>query len=153
MVFRTLRYRIQQDLIERKSKVMISAKPVIVLQLPEQLVVGRAQLFFREIEAFLKADRPCLVFDFSAVSRVDSAGVEMLLNSMEEVMKRNGDLKLAAIPHGAATILKLTKVDGLFDIFDDTYDAVESFRGLSAYSLQASPAWSGGSPRESGRAM
>ncbi len=54
---------------------MITERPVVVLQLPENLVAGHAQIFFREIEALLKADRPRVVFDFSAVSRIDRSGV------------------------------------------------------------------------------
>jgi anti-anti-sigma factor len=107
---------------------MTTKRPVIVLELPEKLVLGRAHLFFHEVEEFLKIDRPRLVFDFSRVTQVDSAGVEVLLNCMEEAMKRNGDLKLAAIAPGPAVVLELTKVDGLFEIFDDASDAAESFR-------------------------
>jgi len=120
---------------------MTKKRPVIVIRLPEKLVMGQARLFLREIEAFLKADRPRLVFDFSAVSQVDAAGVEMLLNSMEEVMKRNGDLKLAAVPAGPADILKLTRVDSLFEIFDNTSDAVESFHQVLPYSFPAALPW------------
>jgi len=42
-------------------------------------------------------------------------------------MKANGDVKLAAIPPEAAAILKLTRVDRLFETFDSTADAVNSF--------------------------
>jgi hypothetical protein len=42
-------------------------------------------------------------------------------------MKRNGDVKLASIPPGATAILELTRVDRLFEAFDSTADAVNSF--------------------------
>ena len=80
--------------------------PVIVLQVPEKLVLGSAHLFFREIQEFLQVERPRLVLDFSEVTQVDSAGIEMLLNCMEEAMKRNGDVKLAAIATGPAVVLE-----------------------------------------------
>ena len=102
-------------------------RPVIVLEVPEKLVLGPAQVFFREVQGFLKADRPRLVFDFSEVTQLDSAGIEVLLNCMEEAMKRNGDLKLAAIPPGPAVVLALTQVDRLFEIFEDATEAAESF--------------------------
>ena len=106
---------------------MLSGRPVIVLNVPDYLVVGSAQLFFEEIKGFLKAERPRIVFDFSGVRNLDSAGVKVLLDCMEEVMKRNGDLKLAAISKRPATILELTKVDSLFEIFDRASEAVQSF--------------------------
>ncbi len=42
-------------------------------------------------------------------------------------MKRNGDVKLASIPPAAAAILELTRVGRLFETFDSTADAVNSF--------------------------
>jgi hypothetical protein len=51
-------------------------------------------------------------------------------------MKRNGDVKLAAIPPGAAAILELTRVDRLFEAFDNTADAVNSFQQLPANGFQ-----------------
>lgn len=128
---------------------MTNERPVIVLQLPEKLILGQADLFFREIKAFLTADRPRVVFDFSAVKRLDSAGVEMLLNSMEEVMKRNGDLKLAALTPSQTAILEVTRVDELFEVFDNTSDAVESFHQFPVHALRAMQPWHG-SARESG---
>jgi len=58
---------------------------------------------------------------------LDSAGIEMLLRCMEEAMKRNGDVKLAAVSPQVTVILELTRVDRLFEIFENPSDAVESF--------------------------
>ncbi len=115
---------------------MTTARPVVVHDLPETLTFGYAHLFFREVEPHLKSDRPYIVFDFSEVREFDSTGVQMLLHCMEEVMKRNGDLKLAALPPGPAVILELTRVDRLFEIYDNVQDAVDSFYRLP---LQALP--------------
>src|ERR1700722_1895628 len=115
---------------------MTMKRPVIVLQVPEKLVLGPAQLFFREVQGFVTADRPRLVFDFSEVTQVDSAGIEVLLNCMEEAMKRNGDLKLAAIPPGPAVVLALTQVDRLFEIFENATEAAESFHQVPVHAFQ-----------------
>ena len=112
-------------------------RPVVVQQLPEKLTAGYTHQFFRDIESQLKTDRPFIVFDFSNVRQFDSSGVQMLLHCMEEVMKRNGDLKLAGLSSGPAVMLELTRVDRLFEIFEDVHDAVESFYRLP---LQALPA-------------
>ncbi|MFZ0284795.1 MAG: STAS domain-containing protein [Terriglobales bacterium] len=110
--------------------------PVIVLQVPEKLVLGSAHLFFREIQEFLQVERPRLVLDFSEVTQVDSAGIEMLLNCMEEAMKRNGDVKLAAIATGPAVVLELTQVDRLFEIFADASEAAKSFHQFPVQAIQ-----------------
>lgn len=50
-------------------------------------------------------------------------------------MKRNGDVKLAAVPPVGAGLLELTGVKRLFDIFDTTAEAVNSFHHLSTSAL------------------
>jgi anti-sigma B factor antagonist len=120
---------------------MKNDKPVMVRELPDRLTMKNASLFLREVEPFLKADRPRVVFDFSHVSQLDCAGVESLLLCMEEVMKRNGDLKLAAIPSGPAVILELMKVDRLFETFESVAKAVESFDYLPVQAFQLPQQW------------
>lgn len=110
---------------------MTSPRPVIVKQLPAQLKLGQIQEFLREVDPLITADRPCIVFDFSHVTQIDSAGVDMLLHCMEQAMKRNGDLKLAAVPPASAVILELTRVDRLFEVFETVSEAVDSFYGFS----------------------
>ncbi len=51
-------------------------------------------------------------------------------------MKRNGDIKLAALPPAAAAILELTKVRNLFELFENAADAVDSFYRFPADVLQ-----------------
>src|SRR4051812_29096537 len=110
---------------------MASPRPVVVKQLPAQLKLGQVQEFLREVSPLITSDRPCIVFDFSQVTQIDSAGVDMLLHCMEQAMKRNGDLKLAAVPPSSAVILELTRVDRLFEVFETSSEAVDSFYGFS----------------------
>lgn len=112
-----------------------SVRPVAVKQLPEKLSVEQGRIFFREVESCLTADRPRLVLDCSKVRQLDSAGIQVLLHCLEEAMKRNGDVKLAAVPRAAAAILELTKVDSLFEAFDNTADAVNSFYQFPVYAF------------------
>jgi anti-sigma B factor antagonist len=105
----------------------MSTARATVRQLPERLSHPQAYQFFYELQPLLKSNRAYVVFDFSDVREIDSAGVGVLLRSLEEVMKGNGDLKLAAVSAEAGMILQLTGVDRLFEIFETTLEAVESF--------------------------
>jgi anti-anti-sigma factor len=118
---------------------MTNRRPVIVKHLPEKLSLEQASAFFCEVEPFLKTDRPRVVFDCSNVTLLDSTGIQILLRCLEEAMKRNGDVKLAAIPPGPAKILELTEVDSLFENFENAADAVESFYRLPVYGFQQVP--------------
>ena len=116
---------------------MTTGKAVVVKQLPETVNAPQSQAFYRELEPVLEGDRPRLVFDFTGVRQFDSAGVELLLRCMEEAMKRNGDLKLAALSPQLAVILEMTRVDRLFEIFDNSNDAVESYHRFSSEGMQS----------------
>jgi anti-anti-sigma regulatory factor len=63
--------------------------------------------------------------------QMDRPSIKLLLCCLEEAIKRNGDVKLAAVPAGARSTLELTGVDRLFEIFDTNVDAVNSFRRLT----------------------
>jgi anti-anti-sigma factor len=106
---------------------MTSCRTIVVKQLPESVKLGQIKELSRELAPLLQGAWPCLVLDFAEVQEFDRAGVEMLLRSMEAAMKRNGDVKLSAVSAQVAVILKLTGVDRLFETFENTADAVESF--------------------------
>ncbi len=88
--------------------------------------------FLRGIAAIDNGNRPRIVLDCSRVPEVDGAVIEILLHSLEEVMKRNGDVRLASLPPAGAAFLERTGVGRLFEIFDNADDAVNSFYQLSA---------------------
>ena len=106
---------------------METSRPVVVKRMPERLNLRTARQFEREVQAFLTSDRPQVVFDLSQVRHLDAAGVDMLLRCMTQAMKRDGDLKLAAMSPHALTILELTRTDRLFEIYETSTDAVRSF--------------------------
>jgi anti-sigma B factor antagonist len=115
---------------------MHKSGPVIIMQLPERLNQGNVQTCSSELDPILVSERPRIVLDCSLVQYMDSAGVEMLLHCVQEAMKRDGDLKLAAVSPAAATILELMRVDRLFETFETTDEAVESFH---AFTMPAIP--------------
>lgn len=117
---------------------MHTSGPVIVMELPQQLNRAQVKTFLRELQPLLEADRPRLVLDCSQVRLIDSAGVAMLLQCMQEAMKRDGDLKLAAVSAASGAILELMRVDRLFEIFDTAKEAVQSFDLVQSYPVPQS---------------
>jgi anti-anti-sigma factor len=77
---------------------MLTQRPVLVMEMPEHLNAAEARAFLRELEPLLELPRPRLVFDCSEVRHIDSAGVAMMLQCLEEAMKQDGNLKLAPLP-------------------------------------------------------
>jgi anti-anti-sigma factor len=100
---------------------------VTVTQLPEVLNNREGRLLFKDLERRLKFDRQCIVLDCSKVRELDNRALRFLLNCLEEAMKRNGDVKLAAVTAPVLAILEQTRVDRLFEIYDTETEAVNSF--------------------------
>ena len=121
---------------------MGTSRPVIVKRMPERINLKHAREFMREVQPFIRSDRPQIVFDFSTVRQMDAAGVDLLLQCMSEVMKHDGDLKLAALSSQAAVVLELTRADRLFEIYDNAVDAVRSFSGFLPNAMRNYPDWS-----------
>ena len=100
---------------------------VLIQRLPERVSTRYAQQLIRDLRAYLNSDRPRLIFDMSQVQQLDSSGIEMLLDVLQEVNRRDGDLKLAAPSPSARTFLELTRLDRLFEIFDSSAEAAAAF--------------------------
>jgi anti-anti-sigma regulatory factor len=71
---------------------------------------------------------------------MDMATMLLLLDCLEDAMKRNGDIKLAAIPEAARASLELTGIDRLFEVFDTSADAVGSYHPLPLHAAWQSVA-------------
>ena len=118
----------KESKFEGVEKMLISG-PVVVMQMPEQLNSEAARTFLQDMEPLLEIHRPRIVFDCSQVRYMDSAGVEMMLHCLEEAMKRDGDLKLAALSPESEVILELMRVARVFEAFATSDEAVRSFSG------------------------
>ena len=114
------RLEVGMDLTARK-------RTVAVVQLPEKLSAREGRTFFREVERCMHLDRPLLVLDCGRVRKMDRPVAHLLLCCLEEAMKRNGDVKLAALSVRAEAVLDLTGISRLFEIFDTPAEAENSF--------------------------
>jgi len=120
---------------------MLTSGPVVIMQLPEELNVKEVRNFMLEMGPLLESNRPRIVLECSQVRSMDSAGVEMLLRCLEEVLKRDGDLKLAALSAEAEVILELMRVARVFETFPTSEDAVRSFSAIPTDAIPQDAPW------------
>jgi anti-sigma B factor antagonist len=116
--------------ISEEVKNMLTNGPVVVMQVPEQFNAGEVRNFMEELGPLLESNRPRIVLDCSQVRSIDSAGVEALLQCLEETLKRDGDLKLAALSPESEVILELMRVARVFESYPTSDEAVHSFNAL-----------------------
>jgi anti-sigma B factor antagonist len=100
---------------------------VVVKTLAARLDRNQVAAFRKGMQELLRRDQPRVVLDFCSVTHLDSAGIEFLLNCLSAIVRRDGELKLAALSPQAATVLEITRVGRFFEIFPTVEDAVRSF--------------------------
>lgn len=120
---------------------MLTSGPVVIMQLPEELNVREVHNFTQEIGSLIESNRPRIVLECSQVRSMESAGVEMLLRCLEEVLKRDGDLKLAALSPEAEVILELMRVARVFEAFPTSEEAARSFNAIPADAIPQDAPW------------
>ncbi len=131
-------------------------RTVIVEQLPQLGSRKQAQAFLRQLKSSMSMVEPRVVLDCSQVSQMNAPLVYILLCCLEETLKRNGDVKLAAVPPPAMGVLDITGVNRVFEIHDSIPEALDSFlerraprrsqqatNGRFVYQRERSAEWSG----------
>ncbi len=106
---------------------MDAPSSVMVKTLAKRFCGSEVTVFRREMDAVFRVDQPRVVFDLSAVTNLDSMGIEALLQCLFEIVRRDGELKLAALSAQAGLILEVSRVGRFFDLFPTVDDAVRSF--------------------------
>ncbi|WP_109485581.1 STAS domain-containing protein [Occallatibacter savannae] len=102
-------------------------RSVAVRKLPERISGAHRDQVYRDLESAISVDRPAVVLDCSALRELDPSAIHLLLCCLEEAMKRNGDVRLAAVAPQAQASLEAAEVDTLFQQYEHIGDAVESF--------------------------
>ena len=82
----------------------------------------------RKIKEMVKSGPAFLVLDMSAVSFVDSSGLGALVACLRTATARDGDLKLCGLSPQLRSVLELTRLHRLFEIYATPQAAAESFQ-------------------------
>ncbi len=109
----------------------------IMIKLPESFGGKEARKLGRELKSNIPMDTPCVIVDLSRVKKIDLAGLEGLLNCMDEVAKRDGVIQTAGVSPEAATLLELTRMDRLFRKFPSLPSETPTFAVAEATTEEA----------------
>jgi anti-sigma B factor antagonist len=101
---------------------------VAVLRFPVRTQLLRSSL---ALEALLDAVRiqneSRVLIDLSTVSRIDSAGIGVLMNCYCHVLRNSGTMKLLHPTAPVQDVLKITNLNSVLETFDDEAAAIRSF--------------------------
>lgn len=103
---------------------------VTVFTLAGALVYDEGTRKFRETITAAVSDgaRACLL-DLEQITYLDSGGVGLLVAMFRHVTRRDGQLKLLRPSPTARRVLGISRLTGVFDIFDDEADALLNLGG------------------------
>lgn len=83
---------------------------------------------FREaVSDFIEQGNRSLVIDLRKVNYVNSSGLGALIAAYSSYVKNGGKVKLAGLSNNVQNLLVVTKLINIFDVFDSTEEAIQSF--------------------------
>lgn len=103
------------------------AGDVFVLDLDGKLTIESGSAAHDAIIAALDAGEKKILLDMEGVSSLDSSGVGDLMASYASAAKRDASLKLLKLAPRVGDVLRITKLIGFFEIFEDENEALRSF--------------------------
>ena len=68
-----------------------------------------------------------LVVDMASVERMNSSGLGILIGCLMAVRKKHGDIRLFRLQEKPKELLRMTKLNCVFEVFEKEDEAVESF--------------------------
>ena len=101
---------------------------VTILRLSGRFELDDGDVSFRNwIDRLLAEGRVWIMLDVGRVTRIDSAGIGMLVAKFLSARKRGGTIKLLHLTAHSGHLLHITKLNTVFDIFQDETEALRSF--------------------------
>jgi anti-sigma B factor antagonist len=99
-----------------------------ILDLRGQLKAGDSEATLRTtINTLVKANALSVILNLAEVTSLDADGLEALVFCYTQIRKCGGALKLACLNTEHLSLNVLTKLNTVFEVFEDEQDAINSF--------------------------
>jgi anti-sigma B factor antagonist len=103
---------------------------VTILRLKGRLELDDGDIILRNhVDGLVAQGRVNVVLDMTDVTRMDSAGIGMLVGKYMTVKNRGGILRLLHLTDRTSRLLHVTRLETVFDIFEQEDAAIQSFSG------------------------
>jgi len=103
--------------------------PVTILSTSASLKANTAPMLRNLVKELCCEYRPKLVIDMQKMPSLDSAGCGALVSSLRGLRNSDGEIKLARPNDRVLDVLKLVRLDCIFEIHPDLDEAIKSFSG------------------------
>jgi anti-sigma B factor antagonist len=101
---------------------------VVVLDIYGTITLGESkEKFARVMDDLLSESNVNVLVNFSAINYLDSTGIGELVGYMNKFVESNRQLKLLKPHERIRKLLSITKLDTIFEIYEDEQEALNSF--------------------------
>jgi len=101
---------------------------VVILDLEGRITAGEEAGLLREtLRRLAETGRRGVILNLAEVDYIDSTGLGALVMGYTTLRKAGGTLKLLNLSRRNIELIVFTKLETVFEIFDDELDAVNSF--------------------------
>ncbi len=101
---------------------------VLILDVDGNIIVGESADAVRDIiRRLLAADRRKILLNMAQVRWIDSSGIGELVASLVSVTREGGQIKLLKVRENIEELLTVTRVDTIFDLYDDELAALNDY--------------------------
>ena len=97
---------------------------VDIVDLPERLVMANAQEARDAVLNIVEQGHHRLVLNLGEISFIDSSGLSVLVSAMKAVHAEDGAIALLSPTDGVRSLIELTRLHQVFDIYEDRDEAV-----------------------------
>ena len=101
---------------------------VTILTLKGDLGIGESEtLFKRTVSRLLEEEKVHLLIDCTGLRFVDSTGLGALVRALTTTQHEGGETKLLGAGPHMRKLLEMTRLDSVFEMFENREQAVSSF--------------------------
>jgi len=102
-------------------------KDIAILRCRGRIVFGEEADELRRVILGLLKETQRIVLNLAWIEYIDSSGLGVLVASFISARHRGAEIKLAALGSKARKLLKTSRVDQLFELYDSADEAIQSF--------------------------
>ncbi len=104
------------------------ARGVTVLALQGRITMGEGDIALREaVSDLLETGTRNIIIDLGKITFIDSFGIGQLIGCYVTVTDQGGLLKLCELSSRMSSILQITKLNTVFEIYPSEAEAMDSF--------------------------
>lgn len=106
----------------------VEVENVYVLKLYDRIDANSCKELKGKVNSMIDSNKLKLLIDLKHVDSVDSSGLGVLINCLKSVNAAGGLLKISHLHSSTKNTFNLTRMDRVFEIFENNEAALQSYK-------------------------